>query len=136
MYEHKVKYYETDQMAIAHHSNYIRWMEEARFDFLERSGFDCAAMEKRGIVMPIVSVACDYIGMTRFNDTVLIDVKVRRYTGARVELYYDIKDKKSGELRARGGSVNCFMSGGKVRALPRISPELDVELKRLADAVK
>ena len=29
-YLHKVQYYETDKMGIAHHSNYIRWMEEAR----------------------------------------------------------------------------------------------------------
>ena len=29
-YEHHVKYYETDQMGIVHHSNYIRFMEEAR----------------------------------------------------------------------------------------------------------
>ena len=38
-YTHKVQYYETDQMAIVHHSNYIRWFEEARVDFLEKIGF-------------------------------------------------------------------------------------------------
>lgn len=35
-YEHRAQYYETDQMGIIHHSNYIRWMEEARMDFLSR----------------------------------------------------------------------------------------------------
>ena len=38
-YEHHVKYYETDQMRIVHHSNYIRWMEEARMDMMEQMGF-------------------------------------------------------------------------------------------------
>ena len=37
-YKHKVQYYETDQMGIVHHSNYIRWFEEARIDFLEKIG--------------------------------------------------------------------------------------------------
>jgi YbgC/YbaW family acyl-CoA thioester hydrolase len=39
MYIHKVNYYETDKMGVTHHSNYIRWMEEARVDFLEKAGF-------------------------------------------------------------------------------------------------
>jgi len=32
-YSHKVQYYETDKMGITHHSNYIRWIEQARIDF-------------------------------------------------------------------------------------------------------
>ena len=35
-YEHHAKYYETDQMGIIHHSNYIKWMEEARMDLMEQ----------------------------------------------------------------------------------------------------
>lgn len=37
-YTHKAQYYETDQMGIVHHSNYIRWFEEARVDFFEKIG--------------------------------------------------------------------------------------------------
>ena len=37
-YVRKVQYYETDRMGIVHHSNYIRWMEEARTDVLEQIG--------------------------------------------------------------------------------------------------
>lgn len=35
IYIHRVNYYETDKMGITHHSNYLRWMEEARLDFLK-----------------------------------------------------------------------------------------------------
>lgn len=38
-YRHIVQYYETDKMGITHHSNYIRWMEEARIDFLRQIGW-------------------------------------------------------------------------------------------------
>ena len=44
-YLHKVQYYETDKMGIAHHSNYIRWMEEARVDFLEKIGWGFDRLE-------------------------------------------------------------------------------------------
>ena len=33
--EHLVQYYETDQMGVTHHSNYIRWFEEARTKLAE-----------------------------------------------------------------------------------------------------
>ena len=51
-YTHKVQYYETDQMGIVHHSNYIRWFEEARTDFMEQMGLGYEQMEERGIVGP------------------------------------------------------------------------------------
>lgn len=47
-YEHHVKYYETDQMGIVHHSNYIRWMEEARMDLMEQMGTAYKMMEEAG----------------------------------------------------------------------------------------
>ena len=45
-YIHKVHYYETDKMGITHHSNYIRWMEEARADWMEQVGFSYTKWKK------------------------------------------------------------------------------------------
>ena len=45
-YNHTVQYYETDKMGITHHSNYIRWMEEARVDFLKQIGWDYDKLEE------------------------------------------------------------------------------------------
>ena len=49
-YKHKVQYYETDQMGIVHHSNYIRWFEEARTDYMEQMGLGYDQMEEKGIL--------------------------------------------------------------------------------------
>ena len=38
-YKHEVKYYECDRMGVTHHSNYVRFMEEARVDYLDQLGF-------------------------------------------------------------------------------------------------
>ena len=59
-YVHKVQYYETDKMGIVHHSNYIRWMEEARIDFLERMGWPYDRLENEGIISPVIGVDCKY----------------------------------------------------------------------------
>ena len=44
-YRHTVQYYETDRMGIVHHSNYIRWMEEARVDYLAQLGWGLERLE-------------------------------------------------------------------------------------------
>ena len=59
-YTHKVQYYETDQMGIVHHSNYIRWFEEARTDFMEQLGMGYAEMEKQGVVGMVLGLAYYY----------------------------------------------------------------------------
>ena len=81
LYEHKVQYYETDCMGIVHHSNYIRWFEEARTNLLEQIGIGYDKMEQMGIVSPVVSVCCDYKTMARFGETVKIETKVMEYNG-------------------------------------------------------
>ena len=57
-YTHKVQYYETDQMAFVHHSNYIRWFEEARIDFMEKLGAPYDKMEQMGFISPVRTVNC------------------------------------------------------------------------------
>ena len=52
-YEHHAKYYETDQMGIIHHSNYIKWMEEARMDLMEQIGLSYKQMEEMEIISPV-----------------------------------------------------------------------------------
>ena len=57
-YDHKVQYYETDGMGIVHHSNYIRWFEEARVDLLEQLGFGYDRIEEAGYSGPVLEVSC------------------------------------------------------------------------------
>ena len=57
-YQRRVNYYETDQMSIVHHSNYIRWFEEARLDLLDQAGLNYRKMEATGIIVPVVDVSC------------------------------------------------------------------------------
>ncbi len=71
-YQHKVQYYETDGMGIVHHSNYIRWFEEARVDFLAQIGMPFEQVEARGIVSPVLRVSCEYKTMARFGETYLM----------------------------------------------------------------
>ena len=52
-YRRKAQYYETDQMGIIHHSNYIRWFEEARIDFMAQAGLGYRLEEYSGVRMTV-----------------------------------------------------------------------------------
>ena len=87
-YRHTVQYYETDRMGIAHHSNYVRWMEEARVDLLAVIGWDYARLEALGVVSPVTALECRYRHSCTFADTVDIAVEVESFSGVRLHLRY------------------------------------------------
>ena len=80
-YIHLAKYYETDQMAVIHHSNYIRWFEEARVDFLEQIGLGFDKVEAAGVYSPVLSIFCEYKSSVRFNEAVIIVPKLISFNG-------------------------------------------------------
>ena len=123
-YTHRINYYETDRMGIVHHSNYVRWMEEARLDLLEQIGWGLDKIEKSGIVGPIVSVECRYKKTTTFPELITIYVTLEEIRGARLKLRYKMLNE-AGETVCEGRSENCFTdSKGKVLRLDRQMPEL------------
>lgn len=76
LYVRRANYYETDKMGIIHHSNYIRWFEEARLRYMEEMGWPFTKVEAMGIVIPVLSVDCQYKSMVRYDDIVDIYTKL------------------------------------------------------------
>lgn len=108
-YERKTFYYETDQMGIIHHSNYIRWFEEARIDFLEQVGLPYDEMERRGILIPVLGVSCKYKKAFRYGDTYQIYMKIQGFKGVKFGVTYEVFNKATGELHATGSSEHGFV---------------------------
>lgn len=124
-YIRRAQYYETDRMGIIHHSNYIRWMEEARIDYLRQLGLNYAWMEERGVVSPIVEVTCGYRRPVKFDDNVSVAVSVEKYTGVRLVLRYRMTNASTGELCAEGSTVSCFLNAeGRPVSLKREFPDI------------
>ena len=124
---HKVQYYETDQMGVVHHSNYIRWFEEARAEWMEAAGAPYARLEQEGIVSPVLSVSCMYRRAVRYGDTARIRVRVTSYNGVKLCVAYRVEDAATGEERATGESAHAFLDAktGIPLRLRRACPELD-----------
>ncbi len=129
-YIRTVNYYETDRMGITHHSNYIRWMEEARVDYLEQLGYGLKRLEDEGVTSPVVEVACRYRQTTTFADEVRIHVAVEQYTGVKLTLNYTITNTATDALVFTGTSSHCFIDGkGRPLAMKKRFPEFDGALR-------
>ncbi|MDL2218083.1 acyl-CoA thioesterase [Christensenellaceae bacterium OttesenSCG-928-M15] len=125
-YLRKAQYHETDQMGIIHHANYVRWMEEARIEYMEQIGYGYDAAVKAGIDFAVTGVTCEYKSMVRFSDTVLIDVSMSLLTQTRMTVRYTIVDAETGDLRFTGESRHCYFSNEKKRpvSLKKALPDL------------
>lgn len=106
-YVRQIQYYETDKMGIVHHSNYIRWFEEARIRFIGQAEH-YLVMEKAGIMMPVTDVTCKYITSAEFGDTVEIHLRLNFFNGIRAVFGYEIYRVSDQALVATGESSHCF----------------------------
>lgn len=133
LYQHQVQYYETDQMGIAHHSNYIRWMEEARIDFLHQIGWDYKKLEESGVISPVTDVACKYKVTTKFYDVIMIAVQVAEFKGVKLKLRYEMK--RDDVVVCEAASEHCFLNAdGKIINIKRECPAFYETLAGLAQA--
>ncbi len=121
-YRHTVQYYETDKMGITHHSNYIRFMEEARVSFLSDIGFGYDKMERDGMVSPVVSIQCDYKRPTTFADEIDVFISVKEITRVKLTLSYEMKRGEEAVCLAQ--SSHCFLSKeGRPVSIQKSYPE-------------
>ena len=109
-YERPVYYYETDRMDCVHHSNYIRWFEEARTDLMEQMGLGYEQMEEKGILSPVLSVEADYLRMVHFGETVTIEAYIKEYNGIKLTVGYEIFSDRTDMVHCRGTSKHCFIN--------------------------
>ena len=108
IYERKINYYETDKMGIVHHSNYIRFFEEARCNLLDTCGLPYDVMEKNGIMSPVLGISCKYKQHVTYGDTIKIETYIKDFTGVKFTVAYEIYNKETNSLCVTGESNHCF----------------------------
>ncbi|HHV12690.1 MAG TPA: acyl-CoA thioesterase [Clostridiales bacterium] len=125
-YIRKTHYYETDQMGIIHHANYIHWMEEARVDFMEQIGYSYERAVSTGIDFALLGISCEYKSMARFGDTINIQVSISDLSVTKMTVQYQMTDAVTGKLRFIGESTHCYFDSNRKRpvSLKKALPEL------------
>ncbi|MBR4172935.1 MAG: acyl-CoA thioesterase [Clostridia bacterium] len=107
-YERRINYYETDKMGIVHHSNYIRFLEEARSHLLESIRLPMGELERRGYTIPTLEVDVKYKHHVTFGDTIAITPKITEFNGLRITVGYKVSDIKNGNTIIEAFTKHCF----------------------------
>jgi acyl-CoA thioester hydrolase len=84
----RVRYAETDQMAIAHHSAYVVWLEAARIEWLRANGLSYRLLEADGILLPVHQLTIEYRSSARFDDLVEIALRLSSAQSRRLRFDY------------------------------------------------
>lgn len=119
-----VRYAETDQMGIAHHSVYAVWFEAARTEFMKTMGFSYAELEKRGILAPLLELHVTYSRPARYENELLIETKLTKVTHTKLLFKYRVLEAKSGARLSEGSTLHGIV-GRELRPirLQKVHPE-------------
>ena len=130
-YVHEVKYDECDRMGVTHHSNYIRFMEEARVYVQDQLGYGFEKMEAEGVVSPVTALSCEFKKTTTFKDKIEINLKVKEQSPLKITFSYVMKVGDA--VVFKGTSTHCFIdtASGRPVVMQERWPELFAKLQEL-----
>ncbi len=134
-YSREVYYYETDQMAVVHHSNFVRWLEEARTRYFADVGLPYEVTESLGVLSPITGLEIKFMAFGRFGGRFTVKLRMPRYTGVRFDIEFTILNQ-DGETLAKGESHHAFVSAETYRpvSLAKVQPRLHEGMLKQIDA--
>ena len=104
----RVEYHHTDQMGVVHHSNYVKFFEVARTEWLRASGLTYAEMERRGVMMPIVDVAVKYRNPALYDELISVTAFVDEAPKARMVFRYEVRGEDGRDI-ASGSTTLGFI---------------------------
>jgi acyl-CoA thioester hydrolase len=129
-----VRYAETDQMGIVHHSVYPVWFEAARTDFFKQTGMSYSKMEAKGLFLPLVEMHCRFKNPAHYEDELIIQTIISKMTFAKVFFEYRVFRADDHQLLAEGGTLHaCTGRSLKPFNLAKNFPELYKTINKLVE---
>jgi acyl-CoA thioester hydrolase len=113
----EVRYAETDQMGIVHHSVYAVWFEQARTEFFRMAGASYADMEAEGFAAPVLELNVRFRQPTHYGE--FVDIETSMVREGSLKFRFEYKVFVNGNLCTTGSSLHCMTKGGRpTRDLP------------------
>tara|TARA_B100000212_G_C27246354_1_gene478206 strand:- start:114 stop:509 length:396 start_codon:yes stop_codon:yes gene_type:complete len=106
----KVYYKDVDKMGIVYYSRYLEYFEESRTELLLSHGICVTELEKKGIMLPVISSHCDYKKGAQFEDIILIKSWIEKNPRSTMRIFYEASLKKTNTLIATGYTIHAFIN--------------------------
>jgi len=128
-----VRYAETDQMGVVHHSRYFPWFEVGRTEFMASAGLPYSEIEKMGVWFPLTDCSAKFIRGAKYGDEVFVEASLALLTPARARFGYSVLRAADGVLLATGETGHAFSTPQmKPMNLKKAHPEIYAMLEGLA----
>jgi len=128
-FDHRVKifYKDVDQMGVVYYSRYFEYFEEARTELLASIGLGVTDVEKKGIMLPVISSHCDYLRGARFEQNIIIRASISTEPRSKLQIDYSVFIENEKEPIATGYTDHAFVNdrGVAVRAPKMILERLN-----------
>jgi len=102
----RVRFAETDGMAIVYHARYFEYFEAARVGLMDAMGLPYAKLVKMGYHLPLVEAQAFYRSPSRFDDRLEVEARLNPLDGPRLTITYKVM--REGKLLAEGKTVHAF----------------------------
>ncbi len=117
--EVRVRYAETDQMGMAHHTSYLVWFEAGRTEFIRAQGRSYAQVEQGGWWLVVVEAYCRYRRPARYDDVLIVRTHLRDIRPATLAFGYQVLRGADGAVLADGHTVHAAVDRtGRPRRIP------------------
>ena len=105
-----VRYQETDQMGVAHHSVYPVWFEVGRTAFIRAQGIPYSKLEEDGLYLPLVGLSCDFRSFARYEDDLEIRTQISDLSKTRLSFKYDVIKTIDKSVIATGTTKHVYVN--------------------------
>ncbi|WP_457600545.1 acyl-CoA thioesterase [Hydrogenivirga sp.] len=128
LYRRRVQFYDTDAQGIVHHSNYFRYFEEARGEFLRELGLPYSEVRKQGYEVVLLEACCNFKKPLYYDEVVEIELLLEEMDRFTFTFVYNVV--VGDDLRAEGRTKHCMVRNGRIVSIPgRVREKLSAELK-------
>jgi acyl-CoA thioester hydrolase len=116
----RVRYAETDQMGVVHHSNHFIWFEVGRVELLRQLGFSYRDMESQdNCFIAVAEANCRYRAPVRYDEEVLVRTRLLNVRESVIHFGYELRRAEDGALLAEGETTHIVTDASmKIAALP------------------
>lgn len=122
-----IYYHDTDTSGAVYHANYLKYLEEARSEFLEKHGFTIKELLAKGIGFAIRRQEMEYKAPTLYGDTLDIETWVKEFTPYRIVFAYTLHNQDGRLIGRAETDLVCVTRGLKLMELP---PEIRSALEK------
>jgi acyl-CoA thioester hydrolase len=114
-----VRYAETDQMGIVHHSAYVVWMEEGRSTYMRAIGSDYADIERSGFFFAVTEINVRYLAPAHYGERVTVRTRLEDIRSRSLTFAYEVVLTDTGQTLVTGQSKHvCIDREGRVATIP------------------